>query len=131
MQSLDDAKEAANASVFIGCLIAIGALSVAGFITVLTLRSVTARIQHASATISESVCGLASNSQALENVAEDTSDKASDMTSAVSQMADNISNVSEAMDQMGGAIEEISQRSSEANTVASKAVNELSNHKDC
>lgn len=122
VQSLDKAKAAANTSVLWACMIAVGSLGVAGFITMLTLRSVKSRILTTSAEIENSVAGLEGTSTILQADAGETLTKTAKMVESVSETSNNIEIVNQAVTQMGNAIEEIAMRSTEASNIATEAV---------
>ena len=129
IQSLDEATESANASIYFAIFAAVGALVLAGIITVLTTRNITAKIGNAIGVISNYVSNLRTSAEDLSRQSNDTSDQTSVMESTINDVSENMTSVSTAMVEMGSAIDEIAQRSEEASRVAGTAVDETENTK--
>ena len=124
IQSLDDSKADAQASVFYAIVFSVVALAVSGVITFLTTRTITNKICTAISSIRNYVGNLRTFSENLGVQSSENSSQANVMRSSVETVNENITSVSSAVDEMGEAINEISHRSSDVSEVAGNAVTE-------
>lgn len=126
VQSLDKASAAVTKSIFVAIGIALACLLVAALLTMTTLKSVLSRVKLATHTISDYVVGLIGASDQLQSDSADASSRTASMSDSVRGMAENVSSVSQAMEQIGSSIAEIATQSSHASETADSGVAEVS-----